>query len=85
MNLIKRILLVCSAILASLSLLIAPVQAAPVVDLPQVTQTEEIGVDSNLPVIPAQPSSNHPLINSGCACASCLKTAELLQGKLPGM
>lgn len=84
MNLIKRILLVCSAILASLSLFAAPMQAATVAELPQVTEAKSIMVDSNLPVIPAQ-SSDHPLINQGCACASCLKTAELLQGRLPGM
>ncbi|MGI0489728.1 hypothetical protein ACN4EK_30280 [Pantanalinema rosaneae CENA516] len=84
MNLIKQILLVCTAILASLSLLAAPMQAATVADLPQVTKAESIRVDSNLAVIPAQPA-DHPLINPGCACASCVKTTELLQGKLPGM
>ncbi|MBL1178705.1 hypothetical protein [Pantanalinema sp. GBBB05] len=84
MNLIQRILLICSAILASLSLLIPPVQAATVADLPNVTQAASIRVHANFPLVPSQ-ASDHALINQGCACSSCLKATELLQGKLPIM
>lgn len=84
MNLIKQLLLVCSAILASLSLFVVPAQAVTMAGLPQVTQAKSIKVHSNLPVVPDQ-GSNHSLLNPGCACASCLKAAELLQGRLPGM
>ncbi|HEY9618380.1 MAG TPA: hypothetical protein V6C64_16165 [Microcoleaceae cyanobacterium] len=84
MNLINRILLVCSTILASLAVLIAPVQAAAISNLPQVCQAKTIGVHATLPVVLTQPS-DQGLNHQGCACASCLKTAELLQGRLPGM
>jgi hypothetical protein len=86
MNLIKRILLVCPAFLASLLLLANPVQAQNIqpASSSQVVLVSSLQTHFEFTVPHLQPTSDPILDQVGCGCARCVQSnLELLQGKLP--
>ncbi|HLP89909.1 MAG TPA: hypothetical protein VK184_15135 [Nostocaceae cyanobacterium] len=86
MNIIKRILLVSPAFLASLLLFTTPAQAEISLSASnsQVVLVASVQTPSDLTVPHLRPTSDPVLDQLGCGCARCTqKNLELLQGKLP--
>ncbi|HLO84949.1 MAG TPA: hypothetical protein VK203_08040 [Nostocaceae cyanobacterium] len=86
MNIIRKILLVCPAFLASLLLLANPAQAQNIQTsaTTQVVLVSSVQTQSEFTVPHLKPASDPILDQVGCGCARCVQNNfELLQGKLP--
>jgi hypothetical protein len=86
MNLAKLILLACPTFLASLLLVVHPVQAASIESQTAAQTVVVASAQSNSQFIaPTVTHANNPILEQlGCNCAVCSQSKfEMLQGKLP--